>query len=210
MPSFLSAQAQRALIKSILTKQARAPNETNLDTHYPLPTTGLWPGWERACKARECGETRFEEEIIVRKAHSSSTSSLSGSRRTLIENPAVTPANFAQLSAQPKEPPPPSISTEPSTPSKLLYKLRWANIGHSYHWGTKTYDFTKEPLQVHPDIKEVCQRAVRAVDWKAVFGAGNKEEYEEEAGDEGWGENGPDWEEWHDTYGTSSRGVFSF
>lgn len=207
LPSFLSAEAQRTLIKSILTKQARSPNETNLDTHYQLPANGLWPGWERTCRAQRDEETEFEEEKILRKAPSSSPANTSGTRRTLIDNPAVTPTNFAEISAQPKQPSPPSISTEPSTPSKLLYKLRWANVGHSYHWGTKTYDFGREHVHIHPDIKEVCQRAVRAVDWNVVFGAGRASDSEEHQGDveddEGWGERGPDWQGWHDTYGAA-------
>jgi alkylated DNA repair protein alkB family protein 1 len=77
----------------------------------------------------------------------------------------------------------------------LIRKLRWANIGWYYHWGSKQYDFTRGKVEVAPQIKNVCETAVKAVNWNEVF-VGDGEE-----GD--WGDNGEDWRIWNETYGSS-------
>ncbi len=72
----------------------------------------------------------------------------------------------------------------------MIYKLRWANIGWYYHWGTKQYDFTKGKGEVDEVLREMCKKAVGSVDWGKVFS-------------EGWdeGEEEREWERWNETYG---------
>jgi alkylated DNA repair protein alkB family protein 1 len=84
----------------------------------------------------------------------------------------------------------PSPTAAATSPSKLLPKLRWANIGWFYHWGTKQYDFTRGKIDVAPNIKSLCQSIVRAVDWRRVFGDLHLEN------------DGEDWEAWPEAYGT--------
>ena len=79
-------------------------------------------------------------------------------------------------------------------------KLRWANIGWFYHWGTKQYDFTKGKQPVSDAYRIVCKDAVESVHWDEVF---RREDVE------GWGEEGPDWHTWRDSYGEFLRVVCS-
>ena len=99
------------------------------------------------------------------------------------------------LQALPKPPPDPSPTVPESMPSELVPKLRWANIGWSYHWGTKQYDFSKGKGHVDRRVRDLCRHAVSSVPWERVFG--------EAEGDgtrrEGWGDD--DWRTWNETYG---------
>jgi len=72
----------------------------------------------------------------------------------------------------------------------MIYKLRWANIGWYYHWGTKQYDFTRGKGEVDDLLRGICKKAVGSVDWGKVF-------------NEGWGEEDGEreWEKWNETYG---------
>ncbi|KAG1826996.1 uncharacterized protein BJ212DRAFT_1474195 [Suillus subaureus] len=75
------------------------------------------------------------------------------------------------------------------SPTALISRLRWANIGWSYHWGSKQYDFTKGKGRVDNEIGAICKRAVSAVNWKEVFG---------QSDEEGWVDE--HWRSWHETY----------
>jgi len=84
--------------------------------------------------------------------------------------------------------------------SSLIRKLRWANIGWFYHWGTKQYDFTRGKVKIDDELRSVCKEAVRTVDWKQVHGSH----------DEDWGGSGPDWDTWDSTYGKPWSFTFHF
>jgi alkylated DNA repair protein alkB family protein 1 len=73
----------------------------------------------------------------------------------------------------------------------LVPKLRWANIGRFYHWGTKQYDFSRPKVPVHDHVASICKKAVRTINWSAVFD-GSEGSWPE--GDAGWGA-------WTDGYG---------
>jgi alkylated DNA repair protein alkB family protein 1 len=172
-----------------LSDQARHPNETNLDVHYVLPENGLWDTCIRA-------RTDASKDILVQPRVLQSESSFQThhelpSPRTLINNTSITPDNFHSLSNTPKPPSSPSPTVQPTLASALLRKLRWANIGWYYHWGTKQYDFTKGRGNVNNDVRDVCKSAVRMVDWEQVFGLSVAE----------WGSQSPDWKAWNETYG---------
>jgi alkylated DNA repair protein alkB family protein 1 len=114
--------------------------------------------------------------------------------RQLVSNTAANATNVHSLtlsaSAQPA--PAPSTTVPPSSPSDLTRKLRWANIGWFYHWGTKQYDFTKGKIDVDPQIRELCQGVVQAINWDHVF-------YDDDESQ--WEGNGEDWRAWDETYG---------
>ena len=175
-----------------LSDHARCPNETNLDTHYILPTNGLWNEYLRVRK----GEIE-DVEITPRAALQSSTpgteatpeaaSSASAREapqvqaeppgpRKLISNEPASPENYTSLARTPKLPAPPSQTLRPVPTSSLIPKLRWANIGWYYHWGTKQYDFTRGPGEIAGLVRGVCRRAVEQIPWEKVFPAGKTEE----------------------------------
>jgi alkylated DNA repair protein alkB family protein 1 len=106
---------------------------------------------------------------------------------------------FPFLKSTPKPPPAPSIHVQPLSAGELLPRLRWANIGWSYHWGTKQYDFTREVQPVGEPFRKVCIEVVRNVNWHDVFGSPDAESLD------GWGDDGPDWQTWGETYGQCPR-----
>ena len=115
-------------------------------------------------------------------------------RRELVNNAPASVENFEEMRAVPKPAPPPSNTTSPVPLSAVLPKLRWSNIGHFYHWGTKSYEFDREYIPVPDDIRDICRDAVNSLKWEEVwkYGADHK------SGD--WGADGPDWMDWHETF----------
>ena len=186
LPSFVSPEKQRSLVRFSLCEQARHPNETNLDIHYILPNDGLWTEFLRS---RQDGGG---DPIIQPRSCDSSAIREPPGPRKLIRNTPANPSNFAEISSEPKLSPSPSSASQPALSSDLLKKLRWANIGYFYHWGSKQYDFTKSKGFVHKEYKEVCKNAVASVDWEDVFRGTDASD--------GWG--GDDWRTWNGTYGT--------
>ncbi|KAI0928030.1 hypothetical protein AcV5_005724 [Taiwanofungus camphoratus] len=201
IPSFVPPKEQRRLVRWALCDQARHPNETNLDTHYLLPEEGLW---NKYLQVRQHG---LEDELIEPRASVSSNlekDTLTGppGPRKLISNEPVSKSNYTTLSLAPKPPPAPSTSVQPARVSALVPKLRWANIGWSYHWGSKQYDFRKGKGTISNEIRDACKRAVGMVPWEDVFGPDSKE-----SGD--WGDEGPDWDSWKETY-EPDAGIVNF
>lgn len=194
LPDLLSHQKQRDLVRWSLKDHARHPNETNLDTHYILPMEGLWNAHLRS-RDPSSGVPDVQPKASAPGIDPSAYVSPAAGPRQLVSNAAASAENVENLTlkaaAQPPMTPSPTATT--TSPSNLLPKLRWANIGWFYHWGTKQYDFTRGKIDVAPEIKSLCQSIVRAVDWRHVFGDLHfKNEVE-------------DWETWPETYGT---GVF--
>ncbi|GBE82634.1 hypothetical protein SCP_0410190 [Sparassis crispa] len=203
LPSFVSPEEQRHLVRWALSDHARPPNETNLDTHYILPEEGLWNKYVNV-RRHVCEDEFIQPRASLTMATDSISTVISEPTgpRKLISNEPVSKDNYAAISAAPKPPLAPSPSVHPLTTSALIQKLRWANIGWSYHWGSKQYDFSKGKVEIHDDVKRVCKRAVDAVDWFEVFGDGVPD-----CGD--WGEDGPDWESWNETY-EPDAGIVNF
>jgi len=136
-----------------------------------------------------------QSDLLVQPRASSSSSPLDQTPpgpRQLINNTPASPESFEKISMTPKPPPSPSPTVQPAPVSSLIYKLRWANIGWYYHWGTKQYDFSRGPGVIDPDLRSVCKDAVRSVDWRKIHGLQ----------DPGWGPDGPDWNTWDNSYGT--------
>ena len=190
LPSFVSEDTQRDLIKWSLCEHARHPNETNLDAHYVLPPSGLWATFLHS-----------PETIIQPRFPSLTTSPLTDppGPRHLVSNTPASPATFSLLKSTPKPPPAPSAHPQPLTAAELLPRLRWANIGWSYHWGAKQYDFAREVQPVSERFRSVCVEVVRSVHWDDIFGLPDAELLD------GWGDDGPDWQSWEETYGEYSK-----
>ncbi|KAI0075833.1 hypothetical protein K474DRAFT_1663839 [Panus rudis PR-1116 ss-1] len=197
LPSFLSHEEQRRLVRWSLREHSRHPNETNLDTHYILPSEGLWNAY---LNSRQVGEP---EHIVPPRAtyldpSTVATKETSGPRQ-LVSNEPASKSNLATLSSDPKLPAPPSLTVKPLPPSSLISKLRWANIGWYYHWGTKQYDFKRGKIEVDEHLKEVCRTAVNLVPWQEVFGP---------EGSEGW-DIDEDWRTWGESY-EPDAGIVNF
>ncbi|KAJ7582799.1 hypothetical protein C8J56DRAFT_1005720 [Mycena floridula] len=190
LPSFLSSETQKQLCKWSLVDQARAPNPTNLDVHYILPEEGLW------------NAHLHSPELVIQPrcpADSDSIATEKPGPRKLVNNMPATLDNFQTFYDTSKPEPAPS-STAAATPAhRLIPKLRWANIGWLYHWGTKQYDFTKGKGYINPHLRDICQSAVAAVDWEQVFDSDESD----------WGESGPDWKTWSETY-EPDAGIVNF
>ncbi|KAJ7098004.1 hypothetical protein B0H15DRAFT_823718 [Mycena belliarum] len=196
LPGFLSPEKQRKLVRWSLADHARHPNETNLDIHYILPEEGLWNVCERA------KFDRTQDALVQPRASTSeppTTEEPSGPRQ-LVNNMPATPSNFSALYATPKPPSIPSTTVPPLPASALIRKLRWANIGWYYHWGTKQYDFTKGKGKIDNVLADVCRSAVNAVAWDEVYGPADPSD---------WGESGPEWKTWGEDY-EPDAGIVNF
>ncbi|THU99303.1 hypothetical protein K435DRAFT_751863, partial [Dendrothele bispora CBS 962.96] len=198
LPSFLSHTKQKELVQWSLSEHAKQPNETNLDIHYVLAPEGIWNTYTFA-KSDPTIDIQIQPKSAVADSEYEYQTQESGPRQ-LINNTPATSTNFDSLSDIPKLPAAPSPTAQSSSPSALLPKLRWANIGWFYHWGTKQYDFSKGKIKVHDKILDVCKQAVRAVDWKQVFGNENVLD---------WGDGGAEWMGWHETY-EPDAGIVNF
>ena len=195
-------EEQRHLVQWSLKDHAKSPNETNLDTHYMLPPEGLWTVYLNSLRSGT------DEETIQPKVSTSSPSPASSTEppdtspdptrgpRTLISNPPASPSLLPTLLALPTPPPPPSPNAKPCSPSTLVPKLRWANIGWHYHWGNKQYDFARgRGVGVAEVYRAVCTRAVRGVDWESVY-LGESLPLEE-----GGEQQFDEWKAWGEEYG---------
>ncbi|KIK95246.1 hypothetical protein PAXRUDRAFT_827205 [Paxillus rubicundulus Ve08.2h10] len=195
LPSFVSPEDQRRLVRWSLRNHARHPNETNLDAHYVLPPEGIW-------NAHLQSRAECTRGAIVRTKVSVDNEPLprisSPGPRQLISNDAASADNFHSMQTLPKIPPDPSTTVSDCLPSELIPKLRWANIGWSYHWGSKQYDFSKGKGDVDPRVRDLCKSAVGSVPWEEVYGHDHLE---------GWG--GDDWRMWQDTY-EPDAGIVNF
>lgn len=198
LPNLLSHKKQRDLVRWSLKDHARYPNETNLDTHYGLPEEGLWNAHLRS-RDPNSGVPDIQPKASAPGVDVSAYTPSAAGPRQLISNVPASTDNIGNLTlnAAAQQPIAPSPTAVATSPSKLLPKLRWANIGWFYHWGTKQYDFTRGRIDVAPEIKSLCRSIVRTVDWRRVFGGMHLEKDVE------------DWETWPDTYGTDFSPIFN-
>ncbi|KAI0637376.1 hypothetical protein C8Q77DRAFT_1097243 [Trametes polyzona] len=203
LPAFVSPDEQRRLLRWALSEQAKHPNETNLDTHYVLPREGLWNQYKKS-RSGDCEDV----EILPRAAvhppgPSRETSAEPPGPRKLISNEPASPENYVALASTPKPPAPPSDTLRPVPTSALIPRLRWANIGWYYHWGTKQYDFSRGPGEISPFVRGICKSVVQSIPWEQVFGKA------EAINSADWGEGGPDWMDWNETY-EPDAGIVNF
>jgi len=126
-------------------------------------------------------------------------------KRELVNNAPASVENFEEMREVPKPAPTPSNTTSTVPLSEILPKLRWSNIGHFYHWGTKSYEFDRKYIPIPDDIRDICQDAVNSLKWGEVW----KDGADHKSGD--WGADGPDWMDWHETFCefTPGYGIFN-
>lgn len=201
LPAFIPPSEQRRLVRWALCEQARHPNETNLDSHYVLPHEGVWNQCTKSWSGKGDDMEVFPRATPQRTdaVPDEVTGTETPGPRKLISNEPASTANYVELASTPKPPAPPSQTLHPVAISSLIPRLRWANVGWYYHWGTKQYDFTRGPGEIAPLVRNLCKGVVESIPWERVFG-----DSEGQAGGRGggdWGEDGPDWMDWKETYG---------
>ena len=191
LPSYLSHSQQRDLVHWSLSEHSKWPNETNLDTHYDIPQDGIW-----TMHTQSTGSVRDRDlaprilpKVLSNSPPPTSVVSEPVGPRQLIQNIPASPENYDQLLNEPKPSAAPSTTVSPASATELLPKLRWANIGWFYHWGTKQYDFSRGKVAVGEIVRRVCRGVVEAVVWEDVFRGGL------------WGEGEEEWRTWSTTYG---------
>ncbi|TRM57550.1 hypothetical protein BD626DRAFT_411772 [Schizophyllum amplum] len=193
LPSYVCHERQKELIRWAIAEHAKPPTETNLDIHHAIPEQGVWEAWLQS------RDDPSQDPMAIPKAVVGSPPGEPSGPRQLINNEPASPASYTALAHADKIPQAPSPTVKPVPTSTLLHKLRWANLGWFYHWGTKQYDFAKGPDAIDPRVRTLCRDAVHSVDWSEVFD-----------GCEGdWGEEGADWKTWSDTY-EPDAGIVNF
>ncbi|TFL07045.1 hypothetical protein BDV98DRAFT_519575 [Pterulicium gracile] len=192
LPSFIDEQEQRRLTKWALRDHAKSPNPTNLDIHYHLPPEGLWNQHLSSISNTNTSDCPL---IQPRAASSDDRGKPTSGPRELIDNEAASETNFTALRDTPKPEAPSEAQLKPATSTSLIAKLRWANIGWYYHWGTKQYDFTRGKGPINQELESLCRNAVRTVNWETVFSPLEQEFTE--------------WRDWDESY-VPDAGIVNF
>ncbi|CDZ96363.1 DNA alkylation damage repair protein [Phaffia rhodozyma] len=224
LPGYFSPERQRLLVKSCLQIHTQPPNKTNLDTHFHLPPSPLFPSSplsDDGCKTPSSSLWSLytsslhshppEDPLVPTRASSleDDSSSEEGSKqkfvripptRTLIENlPGEdflnTVASDGKREILPVEP---SKTVRPKPISKLIRELRWTNIGLFYDWTSKSYDFDT-PIPFPDDIDMISRQIVsKDIDWSLVYGSLGVDGTPSSKDENGMELERVKWEQWND------------
>lgn len=201
MPGYLSPKLQRELVRWSLSEHARPPNITNLDAHYTVPDGGVWRTFldNRTCP--ECQPSRNEQyhlpqgaDVSEIKQEARPLSSVSPSSScSITDNIGLSEAEHRSKSS-----PTPLNHLSHAAAADLLSKLRWANIGWFYNWGTKEYDFSLGKVEVDEPVKSLSKKIVDIINWSEVFERNSDlDQGERQSTDE----EDSTWRKWVDDYG---------
>lgn len=178
LPNYLNEEDQKRMIRQSLRDIPTPPNRNSLDVHYNLPTEGLWHHYAKNTKsdvAKPRAATESPRETPSYYAPSG--------ERPLINNEPSTFETLKQTARSRNPEIPPSTTVKPLNGERAMYKLRWTNIGHYYHWGLKQYDFSVRdpqnggPIAIPEPVAEVCRSAVEAIPWQHTCVAEAAEEW---------------------------------
>lgn len=178
LPNYLNEHDQKRMIKLSLRDIPAPPNRNSLDAHYKIPTEGLWHHYAANTKtdvAVPRAATEPPREMPSYYAPSG--------ERPLINNQPSTFEALKQIAREHNPEIPPSPTVKPLNGERAMYKLRWTNIGHYYHWGLKQYDFsvrdpqTAGPIAIPQPVAQVCKGAVEAIPWQRTCVAEAAEEW---------------------------------
>jgi hypothetical protein len=156
LPSYFSPSSQRTLIRSVLSTHTRPPNQTNLDTHFVLPSPSLFSAYassfypslssssssSASCKVPEFPSSPPTEVLVPTRASLPASAGDSTryvkeqTGRILIENPPGealgTPEELARGKKREILPIEPSKKVKAKTARELIKELRWTNLGLFY------------------------------------------------------------------------------
>lgn len=176
IPNAFTPKAQRHLIKQCLSVYPRPPNTSSLDTHYIVPSSGIWPLYE----AENSGQlTPNDSEFYVPKkanikdgeadTYTDSEEEQNKKEAACTQKPAprreltACSDDFKPVIQEPKPDPPPASSVPLLAPSELIRRLRWVTLGYQYHWPTKTYHLDRR-YPFPEDVAELTKAVVYAVE----------------------------------------------
>ncbi|KAI8636313.1 hypothetical protein BD408DRAFT_355921 [Parasitella parasitica] len=171
IPNAFTPVAQRSLIKQCMSVYPRPPNTSNLDTHYVIPETGLWPLYEaqenEALKPTDPGYF-VPKKVIASDAHTDTSSDEDDADiEEAKEEPKMAPTacsdDFKPVTDNPKPDPLPAPGVPLLSPAELVRKMRWITLGYQYHWPTKTYHFDRR-YPFPADVSELTKAVVTAVE----------------------------------------------
>ncbi|KAJ3217205.1 hypothetical protein HDU67_008334 [Dinochytrium kinnereticum] len=172
IPNPFTNSAQVDIITHCLRDWARHPNVTNLDTHYFLPSEGLWNAHEK--QQRDFKRGIADTAILERRINTEENGGLyEETQQYPPQN--KTPSNVS-IDIDPPTSPTPNLV--PVKVSDGVRKLRWASIGLQYHWATKEYH-TSRNAPIPPLIAELSTAIVKCVEKITGYPA---ELYDPEAG----------------------------
>ncbi|KAI8073515.1 uncharacterized protein B0P05DRAFT_573049 [Gilbertella persicaria] len=160
IPHAFTPKAQRHLIKQCLSVYPQPPNTSNLDTHYIIPKTGIWPLYE----AQEQGLLKAPDFYVPKKTQVGDSAGYSDSDSE--EDQAMPTAcsdQFKPVIDQEKPDPPPAPGVPLLPPNELVRKLRWVTLGYQYHWPTKTYHLDRQ-YPFPNDVSELTKAVVTAIE----------------------------------------------
>lgn len=180
IPNAFTPKAQRHLIKQCLDIYPRPPNTSNLDTHYIMPESGLWPlyqGQENGTLKPTDPNYYIPKKIKNDDDMDSTTYSDSEEeveqaqeekKRRIEQEPTKTAPtacseDFKPVIDDPKPDPPPAPGVPLLPPSELVRKLRWITLGYQYHWPTKTYHLDRR-YPFPEDVADLTKAVVTAVE----------------------------------------------
>lgn len=169
IPNAFTPKAQRSLIKQCVSVYPRPPNTSNLDTHYIVPETGIWPLYV----AQENGSLKSSDPgyYIPKKVIEDDDSDIdkttySDSEEEEIEKKAPVTAcsdEFKPVVNEPKPDPLPAPGVPLLPPAEMIRKMRWITLGYQYHWTTKTYHLDRR-FPFPKEVSDLTKAVVTAVE----------------------------------------------
>lgn len=166
IPNAFTPVAQRSLIKQCLSVYPQPPNTSNLDTHYVIPETGIWPLYEAqengSLKSTDAGYFVPKKAIVDDEDNSSSDDNEEEDAEPKIA-PTACSDDFKPIINDPKPDPLPAPGVPLLPPSELVRKMRWITLGYQYHWPTKTYHLNRR-FPFPADVSDLTKAVVTAVE----------------------------------------------
>lgn len=172
IPNAFTPKAQRHLIKQCLSTYPRPPNTSNLDTHYIIPESGLWPLYE----GQESGQLKptdsgyyvpkknVNDSDMDSTTYSDSEKEQDEEQEKKKEEPLTACSDdFKPVIDEPKPDPPAAPGVPSLPPSELVRKMRWITLGYQYHWPTKTYHLDRR-YPFPEDVSRLTKAVVTAVE----------------------------------------------
>ncbi|KAI9321266.1 hypothetical protein BX666DRAFT_2017334 [Dichotomocladium elegans] len=160
IPNPFQDAGQRRLIRECLEEYTKAPNISNLDTHYEIPPQGLWAA---ACSQTVRGEMSLND-VVPRKSDKV----------------------WQEEANQYEKRDPPPVETVPLLPpQELMRKMRWVMLGYQYHWPTKSYHLDRRyPMPTVVDrLAKTIAVSIEGVGQEGVWKNNYKgQDYKAEAG----------------------------
>ncbi|KAG2200612.1 hypothetical protein INT47_007356 [Mucor saturninus] len=166
IPNAFTPKAQRHLISQCLSVYPRPPNTSNLDTHYVVPDSGLWPLYQ----GQESGSLKptdpgyYVPKRIIHDSDSDVDSATYSDSEEEKKDPVTACSiDFKPIIDDPKPDPLPAPGVPLLSPSEMTRKLRWITLGYQYHWPTKTYHLNRR-YPFPKDVSDLTKAVVTAVE----------------------------------------------